>query len=323
LPEIDRKEFAILRVLGEHHLPLGAAAIANELKSHGIDLTERAVRYHLQDLDNAGLTVSTGRAGRRITDAGKAELANARVADKVALIFARIDALAYQTRFSLTEGRGPIVINLSLFHQSEFDQAMKAMRPVFLSRFATSDLIATFSPGQRVADIVVPRGMIGLGTVCSVTVSGILLRHGIPVQSEFGGLVEVIGHEPTRFTEVVRYGGTSIDPVEIFIKSRATSTTAAVTTGRGKIGAGARTCPAIARDEVMGLIDDMSAWRIRGVLAIGMESQPLMEMEVDVGRIAFAVCAGINPVAAAEEAGFSTTSHALAAVFNYEDLDVI
>ena len=320
MPEISRKESAILRVLGERDVPLGAAIIARELKSHGIELTERAVRYHLQALDDIGLTESMGRVGRRLTEAGRSELANARVADKVALAFARMEALAYHTAFDLAEGKGKIALNVSLFRRGDFEAAMRVMRPVFRSRYATSDLFAVFEPGQRIADQVVPRGMVGLGTVCSVTMNGILLSHGIPVHSEFGGLLEIAGYEPARFTEVVRYAGTSIDPVDVFIKGRATSVGTAVSTGRGKIGAGFRTFPAVARDHVARLVEQMSAWRIHGVIAVGAASRPLLEVEVDVGRAALVVCAGLNPVAAAEEAGYETASTAMATVFGYEDL---
>lgn len=323
MPEIGRKEFAILRVLGERNAPLGASLIARELKAHGIELTDRAVRYHLQNLDEVGLTESMGRAGRQLTQAGRLELANARVADKVALAFARIETLAYQADFDLAEGRGKVVLNLSLFRQSDFDQALEVMRPVFLSRHATSDLIAVFEPGQRVADQVIPRGMIGLGTVCSVTINGILLKHGIPVHSEFGGLVEIVGHEPVRFTDIVPYRGASVDPVEVFIRSRATAAGQAVRTGTGKVGASFRTCPAEAREQVMALVDEMAAWRLRGVVALGGESQSLMEMDVDVGRMAFVVCAGLNPIAAAQEAGIPTESKAMATVFEYEDLEAM
>jgi HTH-type transcriptional regulator, global nitrogen regulator NrpRI len=323
LPEIGRKEFAMLRVLGERDVPLGAAIIARELKSHGIELTERAVRYHLQALDDAGLTESRGRAGRRLTDAGRSELANARVADKVALTFARMEALAYQTAFDLTEGKGQIAINVSLFRRGDFEAAMRVMRPVFRSRYATSDLVAVFEPGQRVAEQFIPRGMVGLGTVCSVTINGILLSHGIPVHSEFGGLLEIAGYEPARFTEVVRYAGTSIDPVEVFIRGRATSVGTAVSTGKGKIGAGFRTCPAVARDHVSRLVEQMSAWRIHGVIAVGAPSRPLLEAEVGVGRAALVVCAGLNPIAAAEEAGYETTSNPMATVLDYANLQQV
>lgn len=323
MPEVGRKEFAILRVLGESSGPLGGANIARALHAHGIELTERAIRYHLQALDEVGLTENLGRAGRQLTDAGKAELANARVADQVALTFARIETLAYQTSFDLTAGSGKIVVNLSLFRQNEFDAAMKVMRPVFHSRYATSDLVAVFSPGQKIGDQVVPRGMTGLATVSAITLNGILLHQGIPVQSEFGGLIEIAGHEPVRFTDLITYGGTSIDPVEVFIKGKATSVTQAIGQGRGKVGAGFRMCPAIARDHVMRLVDAMSAWRLRGVIAIGAESRPLMEMEVGVDRMGLVVCAGLNPIAAAEEAGFATTSRAMSSVFDYRSLEAL
>ncbi len=323
LPEIGRKEFAILGVLGEHGTPLGAAIIARELTAHGIELTERAVRYHLQALDKAGLTESLGRSGRRLTEAGRLELANARVADKVALTFARIETLAYQTTFDVTEGSGKVAINISLFRQSDLDAALRLMRPAFRSRYSTGDLVAYFQPGQRVAGQVVPRGMVGLGTVSSVTLIGVLLHQGIPVHSQFGGLLEVARHEPVRFTDVIQYGGTSVDPVEVFIRSRTSSVTQAVATGSGKIGAGFRTCPAAAREHIMRLVDDMAAWRLRGVLAIGAESRSLLEMQVDVGRVALVSCAGLNPVAVAEEAGVSTASHAMAMMLHYKDLEPI
>lgn len=323
MPEIGRKEFAILRVLGEEGGPVGGANIARALRTHGIELTERAIRYHLQALDEMGLTTNLGRTGRELTEAGKAELANARVADQVALTFARIETLAYQTSFDLTAGSGKIVVNFSLFRQNEFDAAMKIMRPVFLSRYATSDLVGIFNPGQKVGDQIVPRGMIGLASVSAITLNGVLIHQGIPVQSEFGGLVEIAGHEPVRFTDLITYGGTSIDPVEIFIQGKATSVTQAVAQGRGKVGAGFRMCPAIARDHVMRLVDEMSAWRLRGVIAIGAESRPLMEMEVGVDRMGLVICAGLNPIAAAEEAGFFTTSRAMSSVLDYRSLEAL
>mgnify|MGYP000897907553 CR=1 FL=1 len=323
MPEIGRKESAILRVLGQHNVPLGAAAIARELKSYGIELTERAVRYHLQALDEAGLTRSGGRNGRFLTEAGRSELDNARVTDKVALAFARLETLAYLTTFDPATGRGRVVLNVSLFSRGEFDQALRVMRPVFLSRFATSDLVAIFQPGQKVGEEVIPRGMIGLGTVCSATINGVLVHAGIPVHSEFGGLVEVSGHEPVRFTDVVSYRGSSIDPVEVFIKSRSTSAGAAATTGRGKIGAGFRTCPAAARDHLLRLLDDLAPWHLRGAVAVGLPGQSLMEMEVGLDRVGVVVCAGLNPVAAAEEAGLATQNKALATVFEYTDLQPV
>ncbi|MGQ9732597.1 MAG: winged-helix domain-containing protein, partial [Candidatus Zipacnadales bacterium] len=83
MPEISRKSLAILRVLNSADSPSGAGAIAEALKAYGIDLTERAVRYHLERLDALGYTEPLGRAGRRITEKGRQEVAHAHVTDKV------------------------------------------------------------------------------------------------------------------------------------------------------------------------------------------------------------------------------------------------
>jgi repressor of nif and glnA expression len=67
----------------------------------------------------------------------------------------------------------------------------------------------------------------------------------------------------------------------------------------------------------------MAAWRLRGVIAAAGEYQSLMELDIDVGRMAFVVAAGLNPVAAAEEAGFETQNQAMAVVFDYEALQPV
>ena len=63
--EVDRKVLAILRILSGVEGPLGARLIARELEQGGINLKERAVRYHLKLMDGRGLTRLWGRNGRR------------------------------------------------------------------------------------------------------------------------------------------------------------------------------------------------------------------------------------------------------------------
>ena len=77
MPEIGRKMLTILRILAQLDGPLGISRLATELSGYGVDLTPRAIRYHLQRLDEAGLTEPAGRQGRRITELGRQELADA------------------------------------------------------------------------------------------------------------------------------------------------------------------------------------------------------------------------------------------------------
>jgi len=53
---MNKPLFSILKILDKHTDVVGSKEISNQLKMHGIDLTERTVRYHLRILDERGLT---------------------------------------------------------------------------------------------------------------------------------------------------------------------------------------------------------------------------------------------------------------------------
>ena len=88
--DVERKVLAILKALRDFREPLGARVISQRLKAFGVDLGERAVRYHLKWMDERGLTELVGRDGRLITGRGIKELGDALVRDKVGFVFARI-----------------------------------------------------------------------------------------------------------------------------------------------------------------------------------------------------------------------------------------
>jgi len=320
MPELDRKKRAILRVIDLSGEPLGSSRLAEELTNQGIDLTDRAIRYQLQQLDEAGLTESLGRKGRRITDAGRRELADASVSDRVTLVISTLERLTYETSFDLATRQGKVVVNISLVPAEALDTALQVMRPVFLAGLCTSDLIVIYSAGQSVGDAQVPAGMAAIGTLCSVTINGILLNYGISMESQFGGLLELAGHKPVRFTDLVHYGGTSLDPLEIFIKGKMTSVTQAARTGAGKVGAGFRLIPGEAHEHFLGIAQQMAQAGIRGVASVGRPSQPLLEMPVPLERAGVILYAGLNPGAAVEEAGIETTNHAMGALIDFSEL---
>jgi hypothetical protein len=93
--EVKRKVIAILKILRDSKAPLGARVLAQQLKAHGVELGERAVRYHLKLMDERGLTQLVGRDGRIITEGGIEELGSALVRDKVGFAISRIELLAF------------------------------------------------------------------------------------------------------------------------------------------------------------------------------------------------------------------------------------
>jgi repressor of nif and glnA expression len=317
--DVRRKMLAILRVLSGTDEPLGARAIGRDLEPLGIELSERQVRYHLQFMDERGLTRAVGNAGRVLTDKGRHELESAQVAEKVGFVAARIDRLAYSTTFDPTTGEGDVILNVSLLAAEDLPAALECARVATDAGLSMSDLAIVAHEGEKLGETV-PEGMVAVGTVCSVTLNGVLLHHYIPVNSLYGGLLQMREGRPLRFVELVSYAGSSIDPLHIFIASGLTSSWEAATTGSGMVGAGFREIPAAAADVAQDLIERLKQHRLSGVLAVGAPGQPLLELPVGMDRVGLVVVGGLTPMAAASERGIAVDQHAMSTTCEYSRL---
>ncbi|MBI4284651.1 MAG: DUF128 domain-containing protein [Chloroflexi bacterium] len=318
--DVRRKTFAILKILSDSPEAIGARLIARRLKEHGIALGERAVRYHLKLLDARGLTQLVGKDGRQITERGVEELGNALVREKVGLAISRIELLAFRTTFDWEKRSGNVPVNVAFFPKERFGRAVREMRPVFEAGLCVSDLVGVVREGELIGDYIVPRGRIGLVTVCSVLINGVLLKAGVPVDSKFGGILQISEGKPLRFVELIHYAGSSLDPSEVFIRSRMTSVMDVVEQGEGNILANYREIPAACRTLAEEVIARLKIAGIGGVLVMGNTSEPVCEIPVELDRIGLVLGSGLNPVAAAGETGLEAESHAMTAVMDYGKL---
>lgn len=318
--EVKRKEHCILKVLSESQEPLGARVIARRLRDLGVYLSERAVRYHLKLMDERGLTRLVSRDGRLITQSGADELNNALVRDKVGFALSRIELLAFRTEFDWEKHSGTIPVNISFFPKSKFSKALQAMKPVFDAGICVSDLVAVAEEGEQLGELFVPSGKIGLATVCSIVINGTLLKAGIPMDSRFGGILQVRNHQPLRFVELIHYAGSSLDPSEVFIRARMTDVTGVARAGNGKILANFREIPALCRPIAEKVIAKLKEAGLGGLLLMGNTSEPVCEIPVDLNRIGIVLLGGLNPVAAAEEVGIEADNRAMSTVIEYGHL---
>jgi HTH-type transcriptional regulator, global nitrogen regulator NrpRI len=319
--DIERKVLLIMKILHESPDPLGARLIARKMSERDVQLSERTVRYHLKIMDERGLTKLVGRRdGRIITQQGLNEITDARVQDKIGLSISRIDILSFKTTFDIKKRRGLVPVNISFFPQKQFADALKVMKPVFQKKLAVSSRVAVAAAGKTLGDIVVPKGKVGLATVCSIVINGVLLKHGIPIDSKFGGILQMRKGETLRFVELIHYDGSSLDPSEIFIRGKMTSVNQVVQEGEGKILANFREIPALSRSLVDGVIDDFARVGINGVLSVGSIGHPICQTHVDVNKIGMILVGGLNPVAAAYEKGFDVDNKAMSTVMEFEKL---
>ena len=318
--DVERKVLSILKVLSDSREVLGARVIARHLKDYGVELTERAVRYHLKLMDERGLTRVVGRNGRLITESGVSELGSALVRDKVGFAISKIELLAFRTDFNWKKRTGSVPVNVSFFPKERFAQALQAMKPAFAAGLCVSDLVAVAQEGKTLGDLIVPWGRVGLATVCSIVINGALLKSGVPMDSRFGGILQIRNHQPLRFVEVIHYFGSSLDPSEVFIRAGMTSVREVVKKGSGEVVANFREIPALCRPVAEGVVTGLKEAGVGGLVVWGDISETVCETPVELNKIGLVLLGGLNPIAAAQEAGIEAENRAMSTVMEYGDL---
>ncbi len=317
---IEKKRLAILRILKESDQPISSQKIVELLNEIGQDISERTVRFHLKDMDSDGLTEYVERRGRRITDKGLSEVSKARVVDKVGLINSKIDYFSYKMSFDLSKKIGTVVINISFIPIKDMEKSIEILIHAFKNGFSMGNLIGLYYPGDSAGKEIVPEGYIGIGTVCSFTLNGVLSSRGIPVNSIFGGLLEIEKGKPSRFVEIIKYDGTSIDPLEIFIKSGMTDAAGAADSGKGKIGANFIEAPGAAREEILSIGEEMRLAGLGTFLTLGWPGHSVLQVPINWGRMGGIVIGGLNPIAILEENGINVISKAVSGLVEYDSL---
>jgi repressor of nif and glnA expression len=194
------------------------------------------------------------------------------------------------------------------------------MEAAFRAGICVSELVAIARQGEKLGVVTVPQGKIGLATVCSIIVNGALLKAGAPMNSKFGGILQIKSRKPLRFVELIQYSGSSLDPSEIFITSKMTSVGRVARTGEGRILANFREIPAICQSIAQRVVAGLKEANLDGVLVIGEVSKSLCEVPVELNKIGMILTGGLNPVAAAVESGIEVENRAMSTVMEYRDL---
>ncbi len=304
----------ILRAINESDSPVGGRTLSTILAHHGYPIGERAVRYYLTSLDLQGYTVKVGHLGRVLTEKGVKELNEAIVGDRVGFVVARIEELIYQTTLDVTHKSGDVIVNVATVDKNDYDTAVEAAGKVIDAGYTVSPYVRIIEEGDRIGAVLVPYGSLGIVTMCSMTVDGIFVKHGIPTSILYGGMLTIEDTLPSAYTDVIAYKGTSLDPIAIFTSRRMTSILQAATTGRGAVLANLRIVPAIALDRAKELLHDAKKLGIIGWVANAKDDSlgiPLKE-----GMMGINMYAGVNPMAALYELGINVKVYSISSLMN-------
>jgi repressor of nif and glnA expression len=319
--DLDRKVLCIMRILSNSpEEALGARVISHRLQDFGIELGERAVRYHLRQMDERGLTCCVGREGRKITETGMEEIKNYTVRDKVGFITAKIEQLSWQTNFDLDKCMGTVPVNIACFPKEKFQKALNGMKPVFKNGLYLSDMVAVAREGQLVGHFTIPQGKIALVTVSTALVNGVFLKAGIHVEPKFSGILQMRNGKPVRFLDLILYAGCSLNPAELFITAKMTTVHQVARSGSGRVLASFREIPDYCWTKAQDLLARLKQKGMGGLLLMGGPNEPLCGITPEPNRVGMVLLSGFNPSAAAAEAGVDVESHTLSEVADYDSL---
>lgn len=313
--ETRRKLIEILRILDASDDAIGARTIAASLGKQGYPIGERAVRHYLVLLDYKGFTIKIGNAGRIITEKGLNELNEAIVGDRVGFLITKIEDLVYRTSFDLKQRNGDIIINVATIDKNDFDRALETAAETIDNGYTVSPFVRIVEEGEKVGSVFVPYGSFGFVTMCSMTINGVLIKHGIPSSIKYGGLLKIKEGMPSEYTDVISYQGTSLDPIQIFASRQMTSILAAGRRGDGTVLANTQTVPSIAAERTLKLLQDAKRAGIVGWIESPLEDNFLGDNSGD-DVMKINIFAGANPMASLHELDMKVKVYSLSSLMD-------
>jgi repressor of nif and glnA expression len=238
-------------------------------------------------------------------------------------IISRIENMMYEVTFDPLKRNGKIIVNISIVNESDFKKVIGFIRQAMHSGLSVSPYIKIIRAGEKFGNLTIETGKVGLATACSITIDGVLLKAGVPVKPKFGGVVEIIEGSPLRFTEILSYDSTTIDPLDVLMSQELTSVTEMIGTGSGKILANLREAPMGARNRIEQVLDSLVEAGFSCILEVGEPNSDILGFPVGRDKLGIAVIGGTNPMALVQEHGIDINTQEMSILLDIEEMSHI
>jgi repressor of nif and glnA expression len=184
---------------------------------------------------------------------------------------ARIENLMQQVSFDPAGMKGKIITNTSLVKNEYLEDTLAIFYDTIQSGLSVSPMIKLVEQKDRVK----------IKTACSLTICGVLLKRGIPVRPKGGGLIEVVKREPTRFTDMLMYWATTLDPIDVLTAQGLTDIMGMMKTGDGRVLGNLHEAPMLARDHIEEALDLLASAEFTGVMELGEPNMNVLGASVE------------------------------------------
>ncbi len=313
--------YNILKILANSEMPLGAKSISEKLQERGFSIKKETVQYYLRMLDELGLTHKIGMAGRTISERGLEELKKGMIRERIGSFIELREDYAYNANFDPEKGSGLVSLNVGVVKEDELSKALKLIRKCVDSGLAISPLIRIYENGN--GRVKVGDGEVGIGLISTSVVDAALIGSRISTTPTFAGILQYMDWRPVRFVHAISYYGSSLDPVDLFIRSGMCSVRDAVEIGYGAIPADVREIPRILRRRAISVLKMLEKIEINGAVYVSGAENDALGIPVSNYRSGVVVIAGSTPLAYLMEKGVRVDIKILATYEKYERLDSI
>lgn len=228
----------------------------------------------------------------------------------------RIEEYAMQVTFDPREGKGNVIYNLSLVKTRDLEYVISIFKDAFKAGVCVSGLVRIEGSGEVIGNYRVPDDFTAVITMCSSTLDGVLMKRGVPLNPIGGGVVEVDQRIPKRFTHIILYEYTTIDPLQVLISQEMTSVNGVMRRGSGSLLANIRQCHMEAESLIGEVIDDLAGSTFSGILDVGLPNTPALGVAVDPQYMGIVALGGTNPMAAVRESGTYVMTQAIKGVMD-------
>ena len=268
----------IIRILYFSGKLLRSGDLQTALSRRGVKIETRTIRYHLTNLENAGLVKRFGNRGSMLTDLGVEKA-------KILLVFDRVGGLAMETErmsldceYSPSTMKGRIMVNTLLLDERRTEEALNILSAVSGSGVIVSSRLEVLRPGQRLWNYEIPRGENALIGVSSRNYDVVLHQLRIPTETSATFLLRIEEGRPTGIADIISHAGTTLSPGELLIRGKYTSVSDVAERGDGIVTAAIKTFPSSCFDEVKERIDSLDPTLFSKPLELRAQMPPAYQM---------------------------------------------
>lgn len=229
----------------------------------------------------------------------------------VSFVLNKIYNLISNVDFDVESFAGNVISNISYINKNYVDDAIEVLDNLYKNK-------PEYCMGNRYALLDEKEDKVGVATICSLTIDGILTNYGINVNPTYSGILDIY-KKNRRFIELISYKGSSVDPHEIFIKKNMHDIKGSLHDD-GKILASVHTIPYVSRDASKDILDIIKETGF-DVLKLGETNEYMYNAKIEKYHFGYVVSGGLNPIAAIKEYDVPVEVKSIEKIMDYSSFE--